>query len=217
MRVALPGGRLWPQSQALMTKLGIRDHMSSRRYVFGRGGDLEILALKIPDIPAVLHDGRVDLAVASDEWLAEFHGAYVDLGALCWYHVTICLLAPADHDRSLTETIARTVATPYPRLAARLLAARLLPAQSIIEPVRGAVEAYPGRLTDLALDCVETGTTASANGLVVVREVMRCDVRLAASPTADLTTPLAQEMISMLQNDDLDSCHFTADLTASSR
>ncbi|MFE3105269.1 ATP phosphoribosyltransferase [Nocardia tengchongensis] len=197
MRVGVPTGRLWTHSQDLLRQLGFdAGEERGRRYAFHRSaGDLEALALKVPDIPRALADGMIDFAAASDEWLVEHGGNYQSLVPLCWYHVRICVLAPVDTSGQ-TEDTGRpaTVATPYPRLAARLL-----PQNFTIRAVTGSVEAYPGRLTDLAVDCVETGTTAAANALRPIQELARCDVRLIAHPATDLNDPRAREIIAAAQ------------------
>ena len=191
MRLAVPTGRLWTNSRNLLGQLGFTigdEH--ARRYSFHRqAGDLEALALKVPDIPAALTDGFVDFAVGSDEWLAEHGGDYQSLVPLCWYHVRICVLAPADTTNPIETAGPATVATPYPNLTKQLL-----PQGFTIRAVAGAGEVYPGRFTDLAVDCVETGTTAVANGLRPVQELARCDVRLIARLGTELTHPLAQEI-----------------------
>jgi|GEM_PF-6530802 len=197
MRVALPGGRLWNHSLHMLDALEVTDPDAERCYVFHRpAGDLEVLALKIPDIPAAIDEGFVDVAVASDEWLAEHGGRYRSLIPLCWYHVRICLLTPEPHmpDLDIRGPCPWTVATPYPRLSARLLD----PDRFRIRPVAGAVEAYPGRLTDLAIDCVETGATAASNGLSIARELLCSDVRLVASPRADLANDVVQKVIARM-------------------
>lgn len=190
MRLAVPGGRLWDRSRGLLADLGVSTTSTGRRYVFDRpAGDLQCLALKIPDIAAALGEGLVDLAVASDEWLHEHNTTYTSLIPLCWYHVRICLLVP---DRTVPGPGPWTVATPYPRLSAQMLG----PERFRVRPVVGAVEAYPGHLTDLAIDCVETGATAASNGLTVARELLRADVRLVAGPNTDITTAVAREILS---------------------
>ncbi|WP_331757838.1 ATP phosphoribosyltransferase (plasmid) [Nocardia sp. NBC_01377] len=193
IRVALPGGRLSSQSRHLLTQLVPGARTDTRRYAFTRGdGALEVLLLKVPDIPTAVERGHVDVAVASDEWIAETGCEIRVLDPLCWYHVTISLLAPQHHTVATGGTY--SVATPYPRLAARLL-----PATASITTIAGAVEAYPGRFTDTALDCVETGGTAAANGLVVVRELMRADVRIVVGAHTDVSHPLVREVISVMQ------------------
>ncbi|MGF6884906.1 ATP phosphoribosyltransferase [Nocardia sp. GAS34] len=193
MRLAVPGGRLWDRSRALLADLDVTtaDARTRRRYVFDRpAGDLQCLVLKIPDIAAAVGDGLVDLAVASDEWLLERDIRYTSLIPLCWYHIRVALLVP---EHSVPGAGPWSVATPYPRLAADMLD----PDRFRIREVVGAVEAYPGQLTDLAIDCVETGTTAASNGLTIARELLRADVRLVAGPNTDITTAVAREVLSV--------------------
>ncbi|MCU1644042.1 MAG: phosphoribosyltransferase [Nocardia sp.] len=206
IRLGVPTGRLWPHSRDLLRGLGFVVENHPRRYVFHRPAcDIEALALKVPDLPAAIGDGLVDFAVGSDEWIAEHGCTCLPLMPLCWYHVRICLLAPTD--RTCAGDGPVSVATPYPRLTERLV-----PEAGTIRTVAGSAEVYPGRLTDLAVDCVETGTTAAANQLQKVRELLRCDVRLIARPGTDLTDPIALQIIAAAHatSADPDCCYATA-------
>ncbi|WP_441248219.1 ATP phosphoribosyltransferase [Kitasatospora sp. McL0602] len=225
IRLAVPKGRLWGDSTRLLQRLGMPIDARDRRYAFQHPTlELEAVALKIPDIPAAVADGLVDYAVASDEWLAEHDGRYDALTPLCWYHVRICVLAPELQADSFADRAARsvaaprralTVATPYPATAARLLNA---PEAFRIRHVVGAVEAYPGRMTDLAVDCVESGDTARANNLAEVGELLRCDVRLVAGPSADTAHRAAVHLRTVVTAEAVDgSCTFGGALLPAGR
>jgi len=198
IRLALPKGRLWQDSTRVLQRLGIPVGLGDRRYAFRHPSeDIDILILKIQDIPQAVTDGLIDFAVASDEWLVERGAQCVAMTPLCWYHVRISVLAPG----SAADYVARaldtgdgsfTVATPYPMIARRFEGS--MP-RIRYRHVTGAVEAYPGRLTDLAIDCLESGETARTNGLVEVRELVRCDVRLVRAVSADTRHPAAQQVI----------------------
>ncbi|MGY1945581.1 ATP phosphoribosyltransferase [Nocardia asiatica] len=203
IRLALPKGRLAADSARLLSSLGAGEPSHERRYAFRhRRLPLEILLLKSSDIPRVVSDGYADFAVVGDEWLIERGGDLVPMTPLCWYHARICVLAPADmacpfSSPPRSRNQAWTVATPYPAIAARGLSSF---AAVEVRQVAGAVEAYPGRVTDLAIDCVETGATIRANGLTVVRELLRCDVRLVRGRDADTDTEVARRIIAAVED-----------------
>ncbi|WP_439681553.1 ATP phosphoribosyltransferase [Embleya sp. MST-111070] len=199
IRLALPKGPLWKHSLDLMDRLGMPVSAGDeRRYAHSHPGlDLEVVVLKIPDIAGALGDRLVDFAVAPDEWLTEDDTAHRPITTLCWYHVRLAVLAPKDRARELDEALRApgrvlTVATPYPAATARLLRTR---AELRLRHVSGAVEAYPGRMSDLAVDCVESGDTARVNDLVEIRELLRCDVRLVAHPRTDMSTEAARRLL----------------------
>ncbi|WP_280243775.1 ATP phosphoribosyltransferase [Nocardia abscessus] len=208
IRLALPKGRLAAGSARLLSLLGAPECVHERRYTFRhRQLPLEILLLKSSDIPHVVSDGGADFAVVGDEWLFECGGDLLPMTPLCWYHARICVLAPAakaDFFRSPpgSERQAWTIATPYPAITVRGLSPF---ADVELRQVAGAVEAYPGRLTDLAVDCVETGATVRANGLTVVRELLRCDVRLVRARDADIENEVARHIIAAAEACAVDS------------
>jgi ATP phosphoribosyltransferase len=197
IRIAVPKGRLLAHSRRFLEQLGADLTGSSRRYTVRHPElDLEAVLLKIPDIPGVLDVGLVDFAIASDEWLFEADSKYESLVALCWYHVRVCVMAPAGDAADLSAAAARrhaklTVATPYPGLTRRLLGHDAVD----IFPVSGSAEAFPGRFCDLAVDCVESEETARCNDLAVVRDLLSCDVRLVARPGADQLEPAALRIV----------------------
>jgi len=202
LRLALPKGRLWADSVRLMRQLGITVTPDDRQYVFRQPDfDLEVFALKIPDIPQVVAEGLVDLAVVSDEWLLERAATCVPMIPLCWYHVRICLLAPSgvtDLRTSVKRGVASpervSVITPYVRLARTYLPE----GRYQIRHVSGSAEAYPGRLADVAVDCVETGATLEHNGLAIVRTLVQADVRLVRAPTYDLNRPACARILAAI-------------------
>jgi ATP phosphoribosyltransferase len=62
------------------------------------------------------------------------------------------------------------IATEYEGLAAQWALSRGLPA--IVVNTYGSTEGYAPRKADIVFDCVETGDTMRANGLVVLEELM---------------------------------------------
>lgn len=182
IRVAVPKARLWGESVEFLHELGFAGHLSSRIFhhtAVTDAGDVEAYALKQPDIASIVGDGLVDYAITSDEWLTESNAHVVPLVPLCWYHARMCVLEPQGPHVGSTPV---TVATSFPNIAHDWSARH----GATVRTVSGSIEAFPGRLTDVAIDCVESGATAHVNGLVVAQELMRCDVWLVASAVVNL-------------------------------
>ena len=211
----MPKGRLWSHSLRYMRELGIEANWEERGYHYGDPGkNFQVTALKLQDIPQVLGDGLADFAIVSDEWLIETQVPCKPIIPLCWYHTKICLLRPETNSRSGSLPAGKlSVATSLPGIAQWMLRGETY----VLRTVTGAVEAYAGTITDLALDCVESGETARANALVVAEELFRCDVRLvrragdhsegdavqcviraAASTSLNPTCQFASETLSLL-------------------
>ncbi len=195
-RLLVPKGRLWDDSLELIRRLGIPIDSDTRSLHFASPTeDLEVLVLKVQDIPQILHRGAADFAVASDEWIDEIHEPSMrSVVPLCWYHAELCMLTHRDA-ATVSRLPPRSIATSFPR-SAQMHFSRGHEDESdgrVGDPqiwsVGGSVEAYPGRLTRWAVDCVETGETAAQNGLIVTRSLRSCDVRLVCSPTAVLDRP----------------------------
>lgn len=190
IRVAVPKARLWPASAGFLRQLGFPAHLDPRRFHYEAHtdvGSIAAVALKLPDIASVLADGLVDFAVLSDEWVAEAQLSAVPLVPLCWYHARICVLEPAN----AVMGARRTVATTFPHIARSWRGDFSVQ----VRPVSGSIEAFPGRLTDAAVDCVETGDTALRNGLIIGEELLRCDVRLMARHGVELTDAASRFII----------------------
>lgn len=191
IRVAVPKARLWGESMEFLHELGFAGHLNSRIFhhaAITDAGEVEAYALKLPDIASIVGDGLVDFAIVSDEWLTESNAAVVPLVPLCWYHARMCVLEP-QVARVVTTPV--TVATSFPNIAHDWSARR----GAAVRTVGGSIEAFPGHLTDVAIDCVESGATAHVNGLVVAQELMRCDVWLVASAIVDLDTAEARAVV----------------------
>lgn len=183
IRIGLPKGRMAAESAAFCGALGIQLRPGVLRYRASAGGlDIAILLLKAPDVARLLRRNRLDLGVAGDEWLMET-GA--PPGHRCFqtrsYAATVCLLTREDDPRPPARL--RSVATPYPNLARRLLG-RAAPHAEIIA-VSGSAEALVPDVADACLDLVETGTSAALNCLAVRRCFATVTTHLARSEACD--------------------------------
>ncbi|MFL5844284.1 MAG: ATP phosphoribosyltransferase [Solirubrobacteraceae bacterium] len=178
VRIALPVGRLLCHTLRLLETLHIAAPVAPLRRTSCPQRTWTIHLLKVQDIPSLVADGAIDVAVAADEWILET-GATVDITAtLGWLPGRICLLAqaaarPADEPR---------VATPYPQIARRALAATH--PHLHIRAIHGSAEAYPPDLADLVVDYVETGAAAATHHLQTIQTLHTCGVSVITSPGA---------------------------------
>ena len=167
IRIGLPKGRMAPESARLCDALGIQVRPGTLRYRAAAAGlDISILLLKAPDVARLLRRNLLEFGLIGDEWLME---TGTPPGQRCFetrsYVASVCLLAAADDPRPLGRL--RSVATPYPNLARRLLSDTAPDAE--ILAVSGSSEALVPDIADACFDLVETGASAMLNSLAVRR------------------------------------------------
>lgn len=186
IRIGLPKGRMAAESARFCDALGVQIRPGVLRYVTTVGGlDVSVLLVKAPDVARLLRRNLLDLGLTGDEWLMET-GAPPDRRCFeGWSYVaSVCLLMAKDDPRP-PQSI-RTVATPYPNLARRLLSG--LAPDAEIMPVSGSSEALVPDIADACLDLVETGTSAALNSLVISRSFNHVTTHLARSGACDPAT-----------------------------
>lgn len=181
--IGLPRGRMAAESERFCRALGVQVRPGVLRYLTTVGGlDVSVLLVKAPDVARLLRRHLLDLGLTGDEWLMET-GAPAD--CRCFeaqsYVASVCLLMAACDPRPPRSI--RTVATPYPNLARRVLS-RVAPDAEIMA-VSGSSEALVPDIADACLDLVETGTSAALNSLVVCRVFDDVTTYLARSGGCD--------------------------------
>jgi ATP phosphoribosyltransferase len=194
IRLGLPKGRMAPDAARFCAALGVQllgGVLSYRAVV--RGIDVAVYLLKAPDVAAFLGTSQLDLGLAGDEWLLE---TGIPGSCRCFevrsYVATIGLLTAASDTRPVDDM--RSVATPYPRLARRLV--REIAPSAVIVPVAGSTEAVVPDIADACLDVVETGRSAALNGLAVRRSFDEVTTHLVRSKRCDLA--MAAPVIELL-------------------
>jgi ATP phosphoribosyltransferase len=156
-----------------------------------RGVDIAVYLLKAPDVAAFLGTSQLDLGLAGDEWLLE---TGIPAACRCFevrsYVATLGLLTAVGDTRTVDDL--RSIATPYPRLARRLV--RDLAPLAVVMPVAGSTEAVVPDIADACLDVVETGRSAALNGLAILRSFDEVTTHLARSERCDLAaaTPVVE-------------------------
>ena len=204
LTIAVPRGALFEGTVELLASLGLDTtelRGNDRKLLFE---DIGVITMRPSDVPTYVEDGAADLGITGKDVLLERGGRASDHGARergrrqiyelldLGYGRCTMVFATADrvNDRgedpaaeALRRLGAMSVATKYPRIAARHL--QETGRQGEIVEVKGSVELAP--LTGLAeaiVDLTATGTTLRENGLVVREEIVECTARLIANPVA---------------------------------
>jgi ATP phosphoribosyltransferase len=191
IRFALAKGRLEKQCRALLTRIGyncaaLED--PGRRLLHtlphrdpGRA-PLEAVLAKAPDVITYLSRGVCGIAVAGKDTIMEQGGPFYELLDLKLGQFRFALAAPAGSD-FFEGAEHRRVATKYPCVARRALAAQGIDAEII--RIEGSCELAPLLgLSDAILDIVETGDTLRENGLVILKDLMPLSARLIVNVAA---------------------------------
>lgn len=186
IRLGLPKGRLAAQSDRFCGALGVKTKPGVLSYqTSAQGLNISVVLLKAPDVARLLRRNMLDLGLTGDEWLMETNA---DPDYRCFearsYLASVCLLMARDDPRPLWRI--RSVVTPYPNLARRLLA-RIAPRSEIIA-VRGSSEALVPGIADACIDLVETGTSAALNSLVIRESFEQVTTHLVRSEASDPLT-----------------------------
>jgi ATP phosphoribosyltransferase len=183
IRLGLPKGRMTDDAARFCAALGVelRPGVLSYRSAVP-GAEVAVYLLKAPDVARLLRRDRLDLGLAGDEWLME---AGLAPGRRCFevrsYAATLSLLVARGDPRPAPRL--RSVATPYPRLARRLL--RRGTARPVVVPVSGSSEALVPDIADACLDVVETGRSAELNDLVICASFDAVTTHLVRSEGCD--------------------------------
>jgi ATP phosphoribosyltransferase len=183
IRLGLPKGRMASDARRFCDALGVEMRAGVLRYR-AAVGNVEVMVhlLKAPDVAWLLNRGLLDLGLVGDEWLMEVG---IPFSCRCFevqsYSAILCLLMARGDPRSVGQV--RSVATPYPRLAQRLL--RDVAPGSAALAVAGSSEALVPDIADACLDVVETGQSAALNGLTVRASFDPVTTHLVRSRTCD--------------------------------
>lgn len=181
--VAMPKGRIMKESAELLSDAGydispVFD--DSRKLVYDCGA-LQVLVLRSSDVPTYVEYGAADVGIAGRDTLDEQgRDLYepVDLGiGAC----RMIVAEPADRPVDERSQMHIRIASKFPRITRRYLAARGLHAEVI--KLSGSIELGPlTGLCDRIVDITQTGETLRQNGLVEVDTIMEISSRLVVNP-----------------------------------
>jgi len=169
LKLALPKGRLLEPTLELLRRAGLSlAHQlqgNSRRLVVS-DGEWGFVLVKDGDVPAYVEQGVVHGGFAGLDQILEHGGDLLRLLRLPYGHCRLCLLGRAGQVPPSPSRPFR-LATKYPQVAKRLLAAQGLWAEVV--SLGGSVElAATLELADYVLDLVETGATVRENNLAIL-------------------------------------------------
>lgn len=187
LSIALPNkGRLAQGAVALLESAGLAfEARGERALQASLGADFRALFISARDIPEFVADGAADLGITGRDLVAE---ADRPLEVLLDLGYGRCRLVAAAREESPWRTLAdlpdgTRVATAFPRLAERLLAAA--GRRVVVVPVSGAAEVAPHLgVADLIVDLVATGSTLKVNGLRELATLLDSSALLVARPAA---------------------------------
>jgi ATP phosphoribosyltransferase len=188
IHLAVPKGRIEAGVSQLLADAGVHLRVGLRGYrpVTSVEG-FEVKLLKPQNIVEMLAAGSRDIGFAGADWVAEKSADLIELLDTGLDPVRVVAAAPESileggklPDRHLV------VASELERLAGRWIEENKLDATLVRS--YGATEVFPPEDADVIVDISATGETLTANGLVVVDELMRSSTRLYASRNA-LDTP----------------------------
>jgi ATP phosphoribosyltransferase len=133
---------------------------------------VDLLLVRPSDIPEYVQDGVVHLGITGANLVVEAQADVVELAELGFARCTLQAAVPNDAAQTeISDLDGLRVATAYPVSTRLLLAERGVQAELV--PVSGSVEATPRLgLADAIVDLVSTGSTASANGLRLIGELL---------------------------------------------
>ena len=194
LKIALPNkGRLFDDVKGALADAGLEVRGQGERALTARLGDeFSALFVRAEDIPEFVADGAADAGITGWDCVEESGReleSLLDLGfGKCRLSVAARRTAGETRDReSGIASIAdgASVATSFPRLAARHFASRGKTVK--IVTVSGAAEVAPHLgIADVIVDLVSTGSTLQMNGLVEIDPVLESSARLVSRPLASL-------------------------------
>jgi len=150
-------------------------------------GSFRYLLSKPSDVPAMVHYGAADLAIAGSDVIEESGISLVELldtqRGKCFMAVAGTKTAAMKFNGKACSLMGLRVATKYTRIAENTF--NSWGVQIKILKLNGSVELAPALgLSDCIFDIVQTGSTLQANGLMVIKETAPVSLRLVAGSCA---------------------------------
>lgn len=184
IRIAIPKGRLMGDLVPLLGRAGLEITIPNARGYRALCGDPNVVVgLRKPRaIPQLVALGNFPLAFCGSDLVAD---ADYDRTEILYdtglNAIRIVAAVPAGTKEILANPPPRplVIASEYGRLAERWAFARGLSA--IVIETYGSTEDYAPEDADIVFDCVETGETMAANGLVVIERVLESSTCLIAN------------------------------------
>ena len=175
-------GRLNEDSLKLLRSCGISINNGADQLKVTAGNfPIEILYLRISDIPQYIEDGVVDIAIVGENLLIEKQKEVEVIEKLGFSKCKVCLAVPKEvEDNSLSYFEGKKIATSYPNTLSMFLEKNNISAE--IHTISGSVEIAPNiGLADGICDIVSSGSTLFKNGLRETQLIQKSEAVLVRS------------------------------------
>lgn len=191
LRVAVPNkGALSEAAAEILAEAGYRRRRDAKDLtVVDPANNVEFFFLRPKDIAIYVGSGDLDLGITGRDLAAESDAPVRERLALGFGSSTFRYAAPAGRDWTIAELEGKRIATAYPNLVRKDLAAKGIDATVI--RLDGAVEiSVQLGLADVIADIVGTGRTLGLHDLVAFGDVL-CDSEAVLIERADADSATA--------------------------
>lgn len=167
-------GRLSDDSKKLLKECGIKFTNGKNQLVApATNFPIEILYLRVSDIPQYVADGIADIGIIGENVFLEKNENITKVKDLGFSKCRLSLAIPkAENYTDLSFFEGKKIATSYPVILSNFLEKNNI--QSEIHKISGSVEIAPNiGLADAVCDIVSTGSTLLSNGLKEVTTILK--------------------------------------------
>jgi len=195
LRLVLPKGSLEKATLELFKEADLEVRRSSDvdyRASIDDPRVVDVRILRPQEIPVYIAEGRFDLGITGRDWIEERDASVESLAILGYSKATerpihVVLAVPNDSSWNSLEDLAAhgapiRVATEYPGLTARTMAAAGIAAEVVLS--YGATEAKVPDIADCVVEITETGRALRAAGLKVIHTLLVSHTELIANRDA---------------------------------
>ncbi len=185
LRIAVQkSGRLGEESLNLLQHAGFSFSFGSRTLLAkSKDFPMEILFLRVSDIPEMVANGTADLGIVGENTLAQNPDTrIITIENLGFGKCSICLAVPENSKiHSISDLSGRRIATSYSRILRQYLEEKKVSAEII--PMSGSVEIAPSLdIAEAIFDIVSTGSTLAEHRLKKLESVFPSQAVLIAPP-----------------------------------
>ena len=201
LRVAIPNkGSLAETSAEMLYEAGYSGRRDPRdlHYADERNG-VEFFYLRPRDIATYVGSGALDVGITGRDLLLDSHSEATEIAELSFADSTFRFAGPANTFSALTDLQGKRVATSYPGLVEKFLAAAGVTADLVM--LDGAVEsAVRLGVADAVADVVSTGSTLRQAGLEIFGPIIlqSTAVLISRDPSIDGISTLLRRLQGVL-------------------
>ncbi|MEM2914887.1 MAG: ATP phosphoribosyltransferase [Candidatus Bathyarchaeia archaeon] len=196
LKMALPKGHLWNDVKSILNQAGYGLELKNERSYSVKSNDpeLDMRIHRAQNISPLVEEGVYDLGITGHDWVLEFNAKVEELYDLKFGKVDIVAAVPQKygfepystidvlkeyaHKLKATGKDKIIVASEYENLTKKLCDQLPLPYKFIRS--YGATETFQG-VTDLIVDCTETGRSLQENGWQPVFKLFESTARIIAN------------------------------------